>query len=1609
MTYPWFSSDTRLDPVFSGSYDEGFNKSWFSQNHDNSLCAYSDKYDSASSQNFHPNYDCISAVNVPYSSFSADRYPYSALVPNRILSDPLIYGGNTERYTMTPPQYGSSSAYDCYNVQRRNLTLPDSSYPASCNPHLYQQSSDFLCHNDIPTPASLPHVKRHQYPAYPCQLRETADRGTDYSSALSYHYDMWASMLNTAMSVPRLSGEDFRLSLQDRSSTQWPTISRYPNPSLDQPCVLGKSFEAVTNIDTFPKLSTVDYSTEDYVCHSKSTAVGHHRSTDICTSLGTNGTLRECAVNEYEGSRLVDCKSLSSCVISSAAETRGHDVVMTSTTAQDSMCHITPEMSQPREQPGLFTPPIITSSSPTISDWYSAGIEELSCDRMSVDWLLSPKQTSLVTSDASVVCTDRLEAFVDSDDKQVDVSDVNMDTVSGHTVAVNNSPASSSMPLPAENGEITRVISPVNTEQVFLPEVSADYRHVENSLAPVPEVMETTESVTVIRKSVDASSNANEDVIVLSQSPSSFTPAVLDPVNLRNDDAIEPNSTTQQSVCAVNNTGNELHSYLCPVVPKSHPARLPHVGSYSVGAAQHQSLSSVPVTGYSFSKLSNCDDRVVSHNCSVQRTCCQRQLSNDVTSGIPANSHVTSCSHGQQSSADSNTCSCLNPMLHLQPMSFACNSHQGQGNCAQSELTRLLHVTPSSLDLSKPNACNLMAKSNDHFNDMEKNWHQCCQRPMPSSSQTLRHHGVVQCNARDCVMSASAASRSMNSVFVPRISHNSTAMRTNFKQHHFSNYKPVLPVCRQGSLPLQLHDYHGKASGTYSVRAASILLQRLKQRKLSDFVSSHAAQQQLQPRLRPHSVAWTPSSGDPDVIDLTGSDMYEESAEETCELVFARTRRYTPNLLRLRCIRQNLLRQYNLLSGASSNAKSRPTRTAFSVDRSLPFYQCFVQKLLRNFRFTSCGVPVKVYPEFREILPVFSSQGQSSVYEELVAKRRPVVVLTKLDRSLLDEFGSIKLQTVKSGAHVSDGSPRIGHGNSVPDALSRPSDVSQKLQSLESEDNCVLQDEVDADSEKPAADGWQCDKQNSLCRPLSVVLERLDRTKIHHICKDLRNRSRSCHQDDKQMAQLDTDLSVTQLSWTVSQIPRANRVPIIIIRATQPSDQDASRTTLVTKTSECRTRYPRRCVLKYSRPRNCAAAGVQLYHHLSQDSSNIDTYWKRAKKNRTLKKQMRWQERHSASFVSAFLRTKDVRNGHILRPRNILMPLLRPGSHISSKHGQKQSKSLVNTVENGKRVHSKLADQWNKSESLTSSFDHNMCSTVPNSVSKNDLSTDVLSNDSDSNTIELSPYSSLDDSQDIHSDVDAISDCNTLDVSLHSFTDTVNSVNRSVCSTSLNSSLICALPDDFLSYEQLPADQKEYSLPQGDSATDKALPRYSTPCDSGFSQDLPDDCLSSDSDTVVLSRQSSMDDLTINYRSPVFAAFEFDEPTLDQPATLDGDFKADIDGRKFDVMTLDSDQDLKRPSTPDCFSFQFSGSQVETCTLSESLRRGMVLCNAVDNGGLQLTPAQIADTVYNGPQTLSNRLPEQLVDKDQTKKGRVAASVSDEIALQHCSIIHKKE
>jgi len=1477
MAFHPLSSVCNFDQVFSGSYDERFQKLQFPPDYHHSFCTYLPNSNNMLSQNIYADYNQMFARNAAYSSLFAEpchQLPCSnpQLLHNMFQSNAWTSVGSSVATPLSNSNQFiniNNSLYDSLNMPR-SFSLPDPSYHsfshhldhehlAGCNAYLNHQNSDYHTPNSGSFVASCPQMQRYQHPSYLSQGTDTF--GTTHHPALPLHYSVDEIMQNTVTSCPPLTGEDIQTSLIDRDNTQQTTFYNCSPPN--QLHVLGQNFEVGDRTDMLSESSIIDYSADDaYV--NKSISVSHQNLTDIPTVFGTDRVLTDCAVDGCRHNGHADCMASSSCMLSSVSEAHVSSNSDTmSLDADDYLCQAMSEVPQPRKEPVECVPSV------SASDRYAVGTEFTCYDRKSA----SPAQTAVYMSDVGA-STSGFEVPL-KEDEHITVNDIELDTI----CAINSA-------LPSElNGADKQV---ANGQEVV-----------------------TTQPDVVNCQPVEAFSNTSDDVIVLSPFPIASEPTAVFSVD-PGTNTIKSSSIIQLT-CIQPNTACDLISAVHPIVSKSLPAVLPHVSSHSL--------------------------------------------------------------HMISSVANATTCSYIKPVFHHPPITVTCSSlRNGHQYEAHMNREKLRHWTPSAmLDKSlklRPHNTNL--SSNGQCIEIKNLQNSRLQKHVPLMSQAFPRYGVTHRNA--C--------RNINSVSTSQISRISSAIRTNLRQTLSTRYMPQFPLYRQGSSTLQLHDASLSKHGTYSITAARIILQRLKQARLSEIASLRAARRQMARDRRLSSVSRTGVSEVPDVIDLT--DDTEDSAVETCESIFARTRRRMASSRPLYRPRQTFLGQSYVADGSYCDTECQPEKKAFAVDRSLPFYRCFVRKLLRNFKFSANGVPVTMYPAFPEVMPSAASSHAakareppstdcSPTYKETVQKGKPLVVLKKLDQSVLNnlkKYGSVKIGTQHSGTYALAASPRIELENCVP-----LTDASQELQPYASHDKVsahTSQIAVDAKFDrtkqetdlketvisKAAAVG--CDTQNgvdiyhrqqiaefdwseeennqkenaviklmantrqqhddlvSLCRPVSVVLERLDETRVYNSSMDLCE-TKTFHQDRKEIARLETELSDNILNWTISQIPRANRIPIIIISALRSSAPK--------KTSECCEHCLRKDTSKYLRTRDCTA-GSQCVHNFAPHCSKLDT-----SQSKKLKKMSGSQKLYSARSLSMSLRSS-----HVRRRSHILMPVTRPASQISSKHGKNHTKSLsklfVKRAGSGKsKYHSKLMDHLH-------TVHCGECFTPSGSSAQNNaLSGNLLTRDSFFHKHLLN---------------DNVSSTSNTVVS--SSTDVMN------CLTSKN-----ALMTDLLTYHSV------------------------------YSEDLQqqEDCPLSDSDTILLSRHSSVDDLTIPYRSPL-NLYDSDESSLDQQDWIDGNLEADVNDNKFDRQPLDSDQELRPPSS----------NLAESCTFSESLDCSLITSYSMDSQRMQPTPVQLIGPVNAKPETQHsvNKSLSEFMDSDQTKNG-MAALVSVKVVLEKISTV----
>ena len=1638
MTFHQYFSGSSLDPVFSGSYDERFYNFQFPQNHYHTLYTLG----SASPQNVDLNYYPISTWNVPYSSFYGQSCPQITQIPdanhavmhNRIQTEPWTNVCNGEMSLPPPPDnctlFLNSTVHDCYNVPR-SFPLPDpvyssclqldSDYHVGCNAGLNQQSCDTGFDNHGYVMVSPSQLQHHQCPAYPFQHKEIVNRGSgDFT--VSHNYSIDEIMRNTVASSTMLTSEHENMfgiqsSLCDEHHMQQPTFG-HCSPHKQQ-CASDQNLEANTRVRALPGIT--DYGAE-VTCVSKSESISPQSLVEI-SSFPSARTLTDCALNIDEGVGYAECRSSPSGVmISSETETQEYQVDTISTTTHGFVCQPVPVMSQSREEPVTLTPPINTS------DTQSTGAEG--------GQVLSPcsitlEQKVMDVSKVIVGSTDECEMPV-KEDEQIGVSDVETSTSLTDAVAVSTSAASTTMEfrngqLQADTSKTTQTISAINSALVIPSDVNVASTVSGHEL--MPEGIENAESRTVTGSSVDTVSNSSDDVIVLSPLPVADEPTAPVFANPENN-AVKSYYLRRPPTCGVlehQNTHRQLRSILRPVVPKSLPVRLPYAGSHTVGVHHHRSSPSVPPTNHNFSKLRNHDvppshaKRVTDQDYGIKTTSCQRCLPHNAVSSIATTS--------RRLSADITTCSSVKSMFCHPPITAVCGAtREVLQHSSPKELERLLSLTPSALkdEISKPRIC-------DSLEDSRRTLLQKSLHLLPASSRAVPQQGIAQHNVQKSVMSTTSASQNIHSISLGSLGSLSQMLRavaTNSKENECMKYRsnslPVyrhenatlqlrqktgmysvkaagtllqhlkqaklsdslapsqilravvgrnpkrnecmnytsssLPDCRNESSTLQLRQMSLGKTGTYSVRAAGTLLQQVKQAKLSDIASTRMARQQLLHR----RLSLLSQKGQ--VIDLTGNDDGEAVADETCELIFARMRRRTASMPLLRWPRQYFY-------GPHYIAKCWRMKRTFAVDKSLPFYRCFVQNLLRSYRFSSSGMPVKVYSDVLPPAPPsisFASKGARSpahgcTYDELLKKRQPVVLLNKLDQSFKNKNDAVEIKLSQDDVHE----------KCVPHVLSLSRDSSEKVHSGEFH----IKDS-----------GRQFDELISLCRPVSVVLERLDRNKINEICRKLR-KIKPCCSDNQTIPQLGTELSVSDPEWTVTQRFRADKIPLLVIRTSTLSTQNATQKKMAKETSACPTRQLRSSFKRF-RTRSCTS-GIRHLHNLATDCSE-------SRKNISQRRKLHFQ-----SLTPKSLRTRNY-IGHVLRCRSSAHTG-RPPRQMSLKCRREQSQS-TKLLAKQSEICSKSAQLFRKPEKLVTSVKQDVDLIPSDLASEKSLLADLLLHDlvvnkdvaedcksSDSDTVALSPRSSMDVNvtvdQDLHSVTSDLFQKNDLADDLLPYGSVFDVDLPEDCQSSDNNTV--ALSPHSSMDVNATVDQDLHSV-----ASDSFQKNASSDI---FDVDLPEDCLSSDSNTVALSPHSSIDDLTIAYRSPLSDVFDLDDPSLDQEDRLIWSLEAGSSSKNSDV-TAANVYEVKTGSYADCSgvisqpnttnvseSMQFSPDVVDSSTFSESLSCGLVNTEGQQSASV---PLQLVGPVNDGLEKLavSSSLSE-FMNRDQ-QKSEMVASVS---------------
>jgi len=1526
-------------------------------------------WNSILSPNIDSNYNHISSGNAAYSSIFSEpchQLPYSnpPLLHNRFQSDAWTSVGTHETYVTTPlcssNQFINNSLYDCYSVQR-SLSLPDPAFRSfsqqldrehlsGYSANLSQQYSDFHPLNSGSVIASYPQIQHYQHPAY--LVQGTDNIGTNQYTAVPHHYSVDEIMQNTITSSAQLISEQrnvhgIQRSLPDGGNVQQMTFCNY-SPS-NQLHVLGQDFDDRTNM--FPKSCITHSSAGDTSITSMAISTGSQSLTDISAALGSERKLRDCAVNGCMRNGCAGCMASYSCTLSSVSEA---NIDMVSSTGDDFLCTPMPEMPKSEEEPVTCVPSVNCSGK------CSFGAESIHSSRISA----SPIQTDAGVSDIGAINSGSKAPV--KEDEHIGMTDIELDTpcVTLNDIFTTSAPAvSAALQLLAESSKNSRVISAVNS--AVPSEVNASDKQVTNRQEAV-----TAQPDAVNCQPVDAFSNSSDNLIVLSPFPIDSEPTAA--ISMNPGTTTVHSSPQMQSASTQPKADCHLLSGVYPIVPKSLPSGLPYVSSCS--------------------------------------------------------------SHMISSLADITTSSYKKPMFRHPAVTVTCNS-LGKGHQYATEMKRerVLHLTRTSVaDKSlKLRMYNMTQSSNERCNELKNLQHSRLQKPVPAKSQVFSQRGITHHNA--C--------RNIDSILTSGVSHISSTVRTNLTQNHTTCYMPRFPLCRQGSSTFQLSDASVKKHGTYSIAAARAVLQRLKQTRLSDIISARAPRYQQLLKRKFSSVSQTGVSEAPDVIDLT--DDTKDNAVETCENIFALTRRRMTSSNRfVQRPRQNFLgtSMSCVSDGSRADTRHQQGKKVFAVDRSLTFYRCFVQKLLRNFKFSPSGAPVAVYPAVPEMMPSAPpstagtarkrpSTDRISIYKELMQKGNPVVKLNKLDQSVLNnlkKYGSIKICTQHSSTCALPASPRIVLENCVPHV-----DASEKLRPYESHaymsQSAVdskfdwTKEEIDRkETMKTKAAAVECEfehesnvhdshngigiyhrqqiaefdwteeennqKENaiikitanrqqqyddlvSLCRPVSVVLERLDNTKIYSSSTDLCE-TETCHQ--KQIAELETQLSVSNHNWTIFQIPRANKVPIIIIRSVPPSALKSCQNKVAKKTSKCRTHFLRKYTSKYLRTRN-HSVGIGCGRKFAQRRSKLDIPQPKTGSRKL----------HSAHSLSMSLRSS-----RILQSCHILMPVTRMSSKYSKQHTKHSEQFMKRSGIGNSKYRSKLTDRLHKGEGLITSVDLSECSVFLDSTSVNDLPA-ILPYDSDNNMVEQAPHFPLNVTTSVDGGVCfAPSDSAQNNVLSGSVLTGSSFFHKhfSNDSLSLNSNAVISSSADLMnSVDQ----HMSVSLASKNALTSDLL-TYRSVC----SEDLQEqeDCVSSDSDTIVFSRHSSMDDVTIPYRSPLNDLFDSDEPTLDQQGQLDINLEAGVDDKKFHLETLHSNEEL-RPTLSDLG---------ESCTFSELLDSSLITHYSMDSERLQPTPVRLIGPVDAKPETqhsVNNELSE-FIDGDQMKHG-IAGLISVEVVVEN--------
>jgi len=1412
MTFHHSLPGSIFDPGFSSSYDERFHNFWFSPDHQRSFHSFPPYLGSVPSQNIDPNYCHILPKNVPYSSYSAGfchQLPYAghSLLPTRIPSNSWANVSNGEMSVSTSPEdcsrFLSNSVPNCYSVER-NLTMPDavpsflqpdhdyhvgSNMQFSCDRNRRSSSDGFINYGCVIAGPSQ-HLTC-QHPGYPLQNSELVNSRSGDFFSLSPSFFIDDIMRNTAASSSQLAADNritlgSQSSLLDESCIRQPTFSHF-SPAR-QAHAAEWNFEASGRAEVFDIV--------DYITANKSAAMNAESPIEIPSLSSTRQMVRESDVNDSAAtSGQADCKFSASCMVASSVSLTqvSNHTKYPSPSAHQFVCRAVSELPMTSGEPVIFTPSTsafdgqlqqgrLSGFALARRQLFSTQTESAYCDRVPVEHCVG--MSSAVVGSTGLCESDQIAVNEVETRKSLAESDADAVAevgISATSIAVHSENCQSQVCTSRE----TQLTCAVNSA----PAISSSEAGVTSSSAaagqkPTLEVMETREFETVTHdESDDALSDVSDDVIIVSPLPTEHEPTA--PVTINTQAIVfKSNSYGRQPSCTVGKqtTGDaQLCSILRSNVPNSLFLSQSDVGSHAIRVTQGTNSPSVPLTSHSFNNFRNCEllssraKHVIGQNSTVQTANFKRLLPHHPNSYIPRTSQQQSangetCSHTPQTSDHSPVTDVPSPIIAEHPYSeqlkqlllFSQSFQKDKlpkpgtvrgsshpGTLDNSQQSPVLQSVTSSLVANavstSQSICSTSSSRRSHVPPAV--------RPMPISANS---ETTAESYSRRIQRNQTANHCGLRSVLrfiVPKSVHvGRHAVRLFQIRQNQSHSQPVFKHSNSAS---QFHGMSSRKNGTYSVRAAHVLFQQLKQAKLWDYASARAARRQLLSR----RLSMLPQNGD--VIDLTAEDNDgKEDAVETCELIFARTRCRMMSLPNFRRLQQNFFRRSSVPNDSSCDAERQPhEKQTFAVDKSLPFYQCFVQKLLRNYRFTSAGTPITVYPEFRPQAPPSISCGSkndrkpanSQTCEELIKKKQPVVLLEKLNLSLVSKSGTVNIKTMQSGVSA----VAVSHVSEAADSCIHVTSANANYARYFAEEDTTAKETNWRDivnvSAKLTASGRQSDELISSCHPVSVVLERLDKDKIRQICKEL-HKTNPCCQDKWQTTQLGTKSSVSDLSWTVIQVPHSNKLPKLIIRATTPSMQNTSQIKVVKKTRNCTTGRVK-SALKRLRTRSCNI-GIRHLRSLPPKSSQFSTSCKRTVRNKPVHRKLRFQ-----SSVLMSLRSRNGA-GHTPHRRHSTLAA-KPPPRISPKCNRKQSKSLhkllVKKAEIVNEIHSIPAECLCTPESLFTSVEQDVNWSTMDSPTENITLADFLpcnsvfnhnspdnSMTSDSDTIELSPYTVMD-------------------------------------------------------------------------------------------------------------------------------------------------------------------------------------------------------------------------------------------------------------------------